>query len=259
VDWSRIKTIFIITFLILDVFLGYQYVQKRSSYQIDVALEMSIEDQLQADEITYIELPKKEIKENYISGKRKKFTHDDIKKLQNQTVVMVDPMSLKSTLIKPVSMPEINVEYRLNQFVKDNVILGDTYVYWNYKKETKSYYFYQQYKEKTIYNNYSAMLVIHVNEDNQIVSYDQTLLNEIEEYKRKEDIIPAIKALEILYKKDLLEQGTHVTNVDLGYYGLFLFNSSKSYVLTPTWRIVVDNKEDYYVNALEGQVIDENQ
>lgn len=258
-DWSKIKTIFIITFLILDVFLGYQFVQKRNSNQIDVALEMSIEDLLHADNITYIELPDKEIKENYISGRRKKFTEEELRKLQNQNIVLVDDTVIKATLKKPETLPESNTKFRLKEFIQNNILYGNQYIYWDYDKKTKSYYYYQQYNDKTIYNNYSAMLIIRLNEKNQIVSYEQTLLNEIEEYKRKEDIIPAIKALEILYKKDFLKQGSHVSKVELGYYGLFLFSTSKSYVLTPTWRIVVDDKEDYYVNALEGQVIEEYQ
>lgn len=258
-DWSKIKTIFIITFLVLDVFLGYQFIQKRNSNQIDVALEISIEDQLKQDEITYIELPKKDVNENYISGKQKLFNEEELKMLDNQKVVIVDSAIIQATFNKPISLPETNIEYRLSQFLKEEVISGDRYTFWNFNEETRTFYYFQQYKNKTIYNNYSAMLMIHLNENNQIVSYEQSMLDEIEEYKREEDIIPAIKALEILYKRDLLKPGSHVTKVELGYYGLFLFNTSKTYVLTPTWRIVVDDNEDYYVNGLEGQVIDQNQ
>lgn len=258
-DWSKIKTIFIITFFILDVFLGYQFIQKRSSNQIDIALEMSIEDQLKQDEITYNELPKKEITENYISGKQKKFTTEETDVLDNQTVIILDSTFLKSTLNKPLSLPESNFEFRINQFLKEEVISGESYKLWSFDVETRTFYYFQQYKNKTIYNNFGAMIMVHLNEDNQIVSYEQTMLDDIEEYQREEDIIPAIKALEILYKKDLLTPGSHVTKVELGYSGLFLFNTSKTNVLTPAWRIVVDDKEDFYVNALEGQVIDQNQ
>ena len=64
-DWSKTKTIFIITFLILDCFLGYQFMEKRNSSQLDVLLEATIEDQLKANGITYVQLPKEITKAVY--------------------------------------------------------------------------------------------------------------------------------------------------------------------------------------------------
>lgn len=70
-DWSKTKTIFIITFFILDIFLGYQFIQKKNSSQLDVILEATIEEQLEADGITYVDLPKEITKATYVSGKSK--------------------------------------------------------------------------------------------------------------------------------------------------------------------------------------------
>ncbi|MED5050283.1 hypothetical protein P9850_00180 [Anoxybacillus rupiensis] len=66
-DWNKTKTIFIITFLILDLFLGYQFIQKRNSSQLDVLLEEIIEEQLAANGITYVDIPKEIKKASYVS------------------------------------------------------------------------------------------------------------------------------------------------------------------------------------------------
>ena len=43
-DWSKIKTIFILTFLILDVYLLFQFMKIRDANKYEVITEASIED-----------------------------------------------------------------------------------------------------------------------------------------------------------------------------------------------------------------------
>ena len=77
-DWSKIKTIFIITFLILDVYLFFQFMKIRDANKYEVITEASIEDKLKADEIKYVNLPKDPIKDQYISAKPKTVYKRDI-------------------------------------------------------------------------------------------------------------------------------------------------------------------------------------
>jgi regulatory protein YycI of two-component signal transduction system YycFG len=253
-DWSKTKTIFIITFLILDIFLAYQFIEKRNSSQLDVILETTIEEQLEANGITYVEPPKEITKAAYLSGKSKVFTDEEVKKLPNQKVAISNQPVLKVSFINPIPLSNPKDQYFLNDFIKRNIISGENYSFWKFDKKEKEILFFQKYNGKVIYKNASSMLVLHLNENNEIISYEQTLLNDLEEYE-KQEIVPAIKAIETLYKKNHLNPGDHVTNIELGYYALVRFTASQ--VLTPTWRIVVNGKEDYYVNAFEGQVINE--
>lgn len=252
-DWSKTKTIFIITFLILDLFLAYQFVEKRNSSQFDIITETTIEEKFAADEISYGELPKDVLKETYISGKSKMFTNEELLALENQSITLIDSTILQGTFKQPVAIPETNTEYRLSQFLIDNIISGDSYTYWMTDEQTGTLIFFQKYKDRTLYWNYSAMLLVHLNENNQIVSYEQTLLEEIEEYDEQQEILPAIKALETLYEKNDLKYGSTITKIELGYYTLVQLTSSQ--VLAPTWHIVVDDKIDFFVNAFEGQII----
>ena len=57
-DWSRIKTIFIIAFLILDLFLLTQFLNKHKTNQFEVKSDVSFEESLKADGIEYKSLPK---------------------------------------------------------------------------------------------------------------------------------------------------------------------------------------------------------
>src|SRR5213079_61969 len=101
-DWSKIKTIFILTFLILDVYLFYQFMKIRDANKFEFITEATFEDKLKADEIKYIELPKAPVKDQYISAKPKIFTKEDIAKLKGQTAYLKDTTTIEATLEKPV-------------------------------------------------------------------------------------------------------------------------------------------------------------
>jgi regulatory protein YycI of two-component signal transduction system YycFG len=229
--------------------------QKRNSSQLDVILETTIEDQLEANGITYVELPKEITKASYVSGKSKIFTRAEIGKLTNQKVTASDQPVLQATFVHPVHLSNFKDPYSLNEFLQQNIIDGKDYTFWTFDEKSRTIICYQKYNDKVIYKNVSSMLLLHLNGKNEVVSYEQTLLDDLEKYEKKQEIIPAIKAIETLYKKDYLKPGDRVTTIELGYYALVDFTASQ--VLTPTWHIVVNGKKDYFINAFEGQIIND--
>ena len=252
-DWNKTKTIFIITFLILDFFLAYQFIQKQSSSRLAIMLEATIEEQLEANGITYVELPKEITKATYLSGKSKIFTREETEKLVNQEVVISSSTTLEASFIEPILLVNPKDPYLVTEFVKKYIISGKKYTYWKFDEKERVITLFQSYGNKTIYKNVSSMLLLYLNESNEVISYQQTMLDDLEGYEQKQEIIPAIRAIETLFNKSHLKPGDHVTKVELGYYALVQFTASQ--VLTPTWHIVVNGKEDYFVNAFEGQVI----
>jgi regulatory protein YycI of two-component signal transduction system YycFG len=97
------------------------------------------------------------------------------------------------------------------------------------------------------------MLTLHLNDENEIISYKQTLLEGIEVLSQKQEVLPPIKAIETLYDNGVLQPKSKITKVELGFYTLVQLTESQ--VLTPTWRFVVDDKENLFVNAFEGKII----
>ena len=253
-DWSKIKTIFIVTFLILDVYLFYQFVKIRDANKYELITETSFEDKLKADEIQYVELPKTPIKDQYISAKPRAFTKEEIAKLKGQTIYLKDATTLESTLEKPIQLNSKFEEASMSSLLKENVLYSEHYVFWekNDKKNTITYL--QQYEGDTFYNNLRGMITFYFNKDNQIFAYEQTYLEGIEKLTAKQEILPPLKAIETLYQKGMLKPKSKITKVELGYATLIQLAASQ--VMAPTWHIVVDNKQDLFVNAFEGQIID---
>lgn len=254
--WSRTKSIFIIVFLILDLFLAFQLVEKRGSNQLGLLAKASLEDQLKENDISYdIDIPNNSIDETYISGKSKVFVEADLKKLKDQQPLISNHTKVISRFNNPVGIAENSPQW-LQNFIQANVIEGGSYIFWGAgeKEQMSRLIFFQHYKKKPIYYNTNAALIIHLNENKEMVYYEQTLLEDIEEMDIDEvqtGTFTAIKAIENLFARNELKQGSNISKVELGYYNLI----KDTQVFVPTWRFMINNGENYFVNAFEGHII----
>ncbi|WP_018663438.1 two-component system regulatory protein YycI [Heyndrickxia acidiproducens] len=253
-DWSKTKTMFILVFLILDIFLAFQLYHKYMKNQLEVLDNPTTGVQsLKAANITYDELPKGKTKKPYISASEKTFTEKDTKKLVGQHVEIINHKKLISTFNKPIKLGKKIEAGQLETVVEKNILFGDHYKFWNYDKQLNQVIFYQTYEGSMIFNNKSARLTVYLDDKNEIVSYDQQYLSDITKYKKEEETLSATKALEALYKKGMLKPNSKVAGVELGYYT----RVPELQVLVPTWHFVVkhdDETDHLFVNAFEGQV-----
>ncbi len=253
-DWSRAKTIFILSFLVLDIFLIIQIIDQTNASTYDYLSEVPIEEQMAADQIILPKLPEGPDEEFYIEANVKQFSEDDFFRIPNREFAIAEPHKLEVNLNNPYALGANWEIPDVNQFVKNHIVHGDKYRYWYYDEVERTITYYQQYDGKVFYNNKDGQIVLYLNDKNEIVSYTQTMLEDISEIK-KQAILSAHDAVVILYKKRILESQGEVTDVDLGYYTLVPLKSSQ--ILAPTWRISIAGKEDFYVNAVEGHVFNE--
>jgi regulatory protein YycI of two-component signal transduction system YycFG len=254
VDWSKIKTIFILTFLALDIYLLYEFFKLRDTNNYEFITETSFEERLASDNIEYVELPKNIDKDVYVGAKPKIFKKDELAKVKGQRFTILDGTVIKGELEEPVKLSKDIGISEVNAFVKSKIIYADQYKYFDFNKEDLTITYYQQYQNRTLYNNINGMLTLNLNDKNEIISYKQTMLEEIEGLSEKQDVLPPLKAIEALYDHGDLKPNSKITKVELGFFTLVQLTASQ--VLTPTWRFVVDDKENLFVNAFEGQIIE---
>ncbi|MDQ0220968.1 two-component system regulatory protein YycI [Peribacillus cavernae] len=253
-DWSKTKTIFIMVFLVLDIFLLFQFLQNRDANKFGLLSETSAEDQMKEEGITYPELPNEKIKESILLAKRKEFSKEDGKNLKNQQVILNEKNKLAATLEKPIIVSKDFDPNELAGFLKENIYEGENYEFWSFDKKTNTIVYYQRFGTRVFYNNTNAKLTLLLNENGEVVSYEQTFLEDIKPMNKKEEVLPAIKAIETLYNNGDLPGKSRITKVKLGFYNL-LKSSSASYLLTPTWWIEVNGK-DMFVKAFDGEIIE---
>ncbi|ABS24184.1 two-component system regulatory protein YycI [Bacillus cytotoxicus] len=258
-DWNRIKTIFIVTFFVLDLFLVFQFIQKQNNNELELMTETKIDQQLKADHITVDDLPNEPKKDSFIIAKNKVFKEEDIHSLKNQTPrLQEDAKKIESDLKEPIQNTKTLAKDKYGDFLRNYVVDGQKYEF--AKSEASKIYFFQKYKDKPIFYNDHAMIIVTLNEKDEIVSYTQTMLTDLKEMgendkAKEQEIISAQKALENLFVKQELTPNTHIKEAQIGYATLVSLAESNKQVLTPTWNLKEKGKKDHFVNAIEGQVI----
>lgn len=256
-DWNKTKSMFIFVFLILDIFLLVQFSRQFEESKIERLKDPSLEEKLENNNIKYSGLPTETLRSQYVSAKVKKFTEKDIKELTEQDITIgPNKTTLKSKFKKPIKIKSGNDHDHvlMENILKERILFGDQYKYWKYDKDKKEIVFYQVYENKVFFKNKNGHVILHLNDKNEIESYEQTFLENAEK-RREENVLPAITAIGNLLDKNLIMQDSDI-KVDLGYYTLI--QQTESQVLVPTWHLIVEHdkkKEDLYVNAIEGRVI----
>lgn len=255
-DWNKTKTIFIIVFSILNVFLLSLYMNRyNESQQIGKSNDTSIEEKLFLDNIKILETDNKIKEASYVSGNVHNFSLEEIEELDNQTVEIPTSYQIVSTFKEPIKITDENT---LEKIVHEQVIRGSTYGLWKKDEENKTAILFQQVNKRFVYYNTNAKLVVHWNDDNELIGYEQTILDDLENYKVSQKLLPHLQAITTLYGNSQLKPDSTIKEIELGYSTLAQLTETQ--VFAPTWHILVElldgTIEEYFVNAVEGRVIE---
>jgi regulatory protein YycI of two-component signal transduction system YycFG len=256
-DWNKTKTIFIIVFSILNVFLYSLYVNRTTEAQnVQILGETSIEESLRLDNITYGELPVYKKESSFLSAKIVTFTDDQVNLLKDQDVNLLEDTHLVSTLEVPINVQNAKGEYTFPEFLSKYVLNGTDYVLWKVNEEQQNALFFQKVNGSPIYFNKNAMLTVNWDKDGKVTTYEQHMSGEFESFNQKKVSSP-IEAIYALVTKGYLKPNSTVLEMTLGYSTLVQL---KTQVFAPTWHVRVKLKdekvEDYFINASEGKIIE---
>ncbi|HLQ72958.1 MAG TPA: two-component system regulatory protein YycI [Bacillota bacterium] len=255
-QWSQIKTLFIIAFLILNFYLLIQLLEQKEETDLTFMEreESSIEEQLAADDISLPDLPDAPDEEPYISVKQQSFDKDDlkaIKQLDDQKPVLLTEHLIFSTFEDPFEIKEDMPSDDIEERILNKVNHSSDYSYWNWNKDLNIIIFFQKQNERRIYYNQNGMLLAYLNDDNEVTHYTQSMLQEGEAMEDKESLIEPLRAVETIYNMQELNPGDSVSNVEIGFHTRVPLENGVQ-VFVPTWRVTVNDDVDYLVNAIEG-------
>lgn len=272
-DWHKTKTIFILTFLVLNLFLAYQLYMKMDRNNIKTLSEQPLEERLSNNNIKYKgKIPVYREDQTHISGQRYSFTPDERKNYETKSIALSDSstdMTLAFSIKKPVVLKKSRADMisQMEDFLADNIIRGKDYEFYKYDKEKKLIWFAQKYQEKPIFfnpgnyekrnqltRNYegsNGMIKFDINEKGEVYRFTQTYLSIMRQGDFLEIISPK-KALERLLETGYLDSGDKITSITLGYYSLASIEELQVYA--PTWSIETEKKH-YMVNATDSKVL----
>lgn len=255
-NWEQIKTLLILSFLILDIYLVAQFLEKKEQADIGILEQQqsTIEDQLKAESIKVPELPQEEYEETFISVKQKVFLPDEVtlnKSAIAQKQSLITDYFIASVLDKPLKIDEAMPDKGLEEIFSQLVISPEEYNFWNWNEELNVLMFFQTKMDRPIYFNQNGLVLVFLNDKNEIVYYTQTMLAEAETLAEKRELIKPIRAIETLYNGNELNPGDEITSVKIGFHTRVPFEGGVQ-VFAPIWKVNVNNEKDFFVNAIEG-------
>jgi len=225
---------------------------------VQVLGKTSIEESLGLDNITFANLPLATKDSSYVSAKIVTFTTEQTKKLENQTVEVVNGTHLQSKMDTPISVRSAKGDYNFSEFLLKYVLNGIEYVSWEVNEEEQQALFFQKADNYPIYFSPDAMLVIHWDEEGRVTNYEQRMFGEFVNFNHKKDLLSPIEALGSLSSRGHLSQDSNVKSMKLGYSTLVQLTETQ--VFAPTWHVRVELKdgtmEDYFIHAVEGKIIE---
>lgn len=200
---------------------------------------------------------------SYISGKVKQFTEKELSSLQNQHI-QIHPngteIQAKMTKVSPLSAISDEV---LTDFVEKHVYKGSSYKLWKINKKDREAIFFQRSDEYMIYYNQNATVKVHWNNRLEVTDYEQKMFDSLKSFGEKSTLIKAQRAIEEIFDRGYLPANSTVSKTQLGYSTLVPLTETQ--VLCPTWYIHIilpkdktglRKEADYFVNAVDGTIVD---
>ncbi|MGK7377229.1 two-component system regulatory protein YycI [Planococcus sp. 1R117A] len=258
-DWNKTKSIFIIVFAILNVFLYSLYLDRyKEAESVDFLSESSNEEKLEAESITYSDLPKEVEALPYVTGTMKTFVATDVPGVDLKKNNRNDRF-LSATFTEPIPLNGKASSETLQEFVEETIYEGEQYALWEISEQDRKAVFTQKINGKPLFYSDNGSLTVYWNENGEVTQYEQTIYENVVEGEQQKALISPIQAIHNLYQKRLLPSNTNVDSAELGY-SEYVTVSENTQMFLPTWHIKAtfeDGKtEEFFVNAVKGDIIE---
>ncbi|MNZ65093.1 YycH protein [compost metagenome] len=235
-DWGRAKSVLIISFLFLNILLGYQlWLDVSQQLNINVNTAELPQDKLQLMQQKRISLeanlPLETPKLGDLTYLLQSDSRDKVEPVMLETPVDSKVIFNKSELVKALGsqIPEID-QYEYDP-LNSSVSVGVMHRIVNGRPM------------------FDVGLELYIS-NQKITSYQLDRVELVGAGEGKQ-VLPATKVVASLIDT-YLPEGAVITDIRLGYHGQ-IFDSEKQ-VSYPSWRVLLENGPPYYVHAISGEV-----
>ncbi|MFD1420132.1 two-component system regulatory protein YycI [Lactiplantibacillus songbeiensis] len=264
-NFRRIEWIFLVAFVVLDVFLVYMFVQTSSSDTSTKSTNdttTTVIREMRDDNISFSTPSGKENNGYYIAGNNDSGLKAHLNQLTDQSTRVLSNGKITSTLRTSVTVDPDHPEKTLDQYVKSatNVIHGDEYVYSAELSSSSDYVYVQKVADGKILTG-TGQLHLTINKNHQLIGYTQGYVNNVKTLREKAVTISEKKALVALYQYNQVSNDSRIVWGRLGYSRLLKLKDSSVYV--PTWVFAVRSKNSsnislHRINAFTGAAMKAN-
>lgn len=270
-NFEKVERIFIIAFLVLNIFLFVNYMNRQNlqhssndTTQVDFIKEMQNSGIEVSDKLADANKSEKAfsmqananqlLKENQDSLREQAGSVDDEGVLYRS--LLSNPIELEGAPEKGFSKEDIK---KLEDLLATNLfIFGEEYKYSHYNKENKQFIFNQTIEEIQVADG-TSQIVMNVNDKGEVFSYEQTYAGPMTKQGRPLTIISALRAVEVLFVNNQIPKNSKLSMPKLTYRRSLHLEDLSMY--TPTWLVEVtgesEETEILRVDAYSGTVLHE--
>lgn len=257
-QWGHIKTLFILAFLVLNIYLLYQFVDRQQDLDVSNLNngEATISEALEVADITIsADLSEETRASNYINVTQMTFSKEEIERLNsipNLKASTVDGNFIVAQFESTLSLPSNVTDQTISALLAPYLLHPEDYEFYKWDEERNIIVFFQENGGRQVYFNSFALLLVYLNDKDEITHYTQTMVGNEEEKGSDAPLRTPEQVIETLYDRGELSDGSDISEVQLGYFSRFEVEGS--HVFAPTWKVTIDGEKQYFVNAIEGLV-----
>mgnify|MGYP004710904607 FL=1 len=266
-DFRRIEWLFLVAFIVIDIFLFAAF-QRDTSGETDTSSNRSSSDttilkEMRADNISFKAPSKKSGEGYYISTSNNSSIKSSLTSLSNQTVRYQSDGTITSTFKTPITGVDTqHPDKTLDTVVSNSTLIlnGTDYTY-NAKLSSRNTVVYtQEVADGPIYSRYGEIRFSLTNAG-PVTGYTQGYLANVSTLREKTETISERKALIWLYQYNQIPNNTKVVWTKLAYTRYFNLKNSSVYI--PTWVVAVKSNSGNnagvlqlkHVNAFTGAIL----
>lgn len=232
-EWGRVKTILILSFLFLNLLLGYQLWENR------LGLLSLVPDETAAEVETLLGNKGIELKQEIPTAT------PNVREISVEYKLQMAE-GARSMLEEPIPLGP--TEERWRDRLKDLIPELEQYTVDPTLRDERKLVLNQTYNE---FPMFQIQIILYL-EEGHIVSFNRSYV-EVQPFEEQKEqaAVSAYRVMRLLADKKL-KTGAVIESIELGYHGQ-MFNSDTQ-VLAPKWRIVLEGGDIYYVHAISGEV-----
>ncbi|NGC78440.1 hypothetical protein G5T19_07175 [Lactobacillus reuteri] len=266
-NFKRIQWIFILAFLIFDIFVGSSLILE-TRFTVSNGQQnrqSAVLKEMRNDSINYGNLSNKQQTGYYIAGKRSTdggVLEQESDKLHNQNFRFTSG-TLTSEFDKPIKVSADNTVQRINRLLKNKkmVSLGDHYRYNKELSDKNTIVYTQVLEDKPLISN-DGQIRFRINSDHEVTGYTQTYLQDVEVLRQRSNTISQRRAITWLYKHNQIPNNSRIRWATLSYSKLLNTTTDDKSVYVPTWIVEIKTKnsgaiQQLQVNAFNSTVMKE--
>lgn len=160
----------------------------------------------------------------------------------------------------PVKAGKKGNNAELKKFMETEIYRGESYKFWNYDKKANTLTFNQLINNNMVLFDEAGQITFYLDNDDQVVSYEQTWMAKQDDLKEKTNLMSATDALEVIYQHGELKQDSDVVSATFGYYTTVQLPSGNVYFPVWCFEVVHADATSYVlVNAKDEQVINQSE